>query len=97
MVGLNAWSSLPLTLGIELTIFASGVWLYTRATKARDAIGRWAFWGLVGVLLVAYFGNTFGPPPPSVKALAWAAQMQWLIVLWAYWVDKHRETVHQPS
>ncbi|MBT4703403.1 MAG: hypothetical protein HOB79_20200 [Rhodospirillaceae bacterium] len=91
MVGLNAWSSLPLTLGIELTIFSVGVWMYIRVTKANDAIGRWAFWGLVLFLLIIYAGNLFGSPPPSIEALAWVGQLQWLLVLWGFWIDKHRE------
>ena len=89
-VGLNAWSSLPLTLAIELPIFALGVWLYTRATSPRNAIGRWALVGLVAFLLAIYASNLFGPPPPSTIAIAWIGQAQWLLVLWAYWVDKHR-------
>lgn len=89
-VGFNAWSSLPLTLAIEIPLFALGVWLYTRATSPRDAMGRWGLVGLVTFLLVVYASNLFGPPPPSAIAIAWVAQAQWLIVLWAYWVDKHR-------
>lgn len=89
-VGLNAWSSLPLTLAIELPIFALGVWLYTRATSPRDAIGRWSLVGLVAFLLFVYASNLLGPPPPSAIAIAWLGQAQWLLVLWAYWVDKHR-------
>ena len=91
-LGLNAWSSLPLTLAIELPIFALGVWLYTRATTPRDAVGRWALVGLVAFLLVVYTSNLLGPPPPSAIAIAWMGQAQWLLVLWAYWVDKHRST-----
>jgi hypothetical protein len=94
--GLNAWSSLPLTLGIELAIFGGGVWLYSRATEARDAIGRWGFRGLVFVLLVIYAGNLFGAPPPNIQALAWAGHLQWLFVLWGFWIDRHREAVIRP-
>ena len=94
-IGLNVWSSLPLTLGIELIIFGGGVLLYTRATKANDAIGRWAFWGLVGFLLVVYASNIFGALPPSAEAIAWVGQLQWLIVLWGFWIDKHREPIRQ--
>jgi hypothetical protein len=89
-VGLNAWSSLPLTLAIEVPLFALGVWLYTKATTPRDAIGRWGLVGLVAFLLVVYAGNILGNPPPSVTAIAWVGQAQWLLVIWAYWLDKHR-------
>jgi hypothetical protein len=40
--------------------------------------------------VLIYGGNVFGPPPPSVPAVAWSAQALWLLVLWAFWVDRHR-------
>ena len=89
-VGLGLWSSLPATLVVELAIFAVGVGLYLRATRAVDRLGSIALWSLVGFLLVVYFGNVFGTPPPSVTALAWVGQAQWLLVIWAYWIDRHR-------
>ncbi len=90
LVGLGAWSSLPLTLAIEVPIFLSGVWLYARTTVAKNGRGRWGLWGLVAFLLVIYAGNLLGDPPPSVAAIAWLGQLQWLLVLWAYWLDRHR-------
>lgn len=90
VMGFNAWSSLPLTLAIELSIFFLGLWLYLRSTSARDAVGRWGVAGLALFLLVIYAGNIFGSPPPSAKAIAWAGQAQWLLVLWGYWLDGHR-------
>jgi len=91
VVGLSAWSSLPLTIGVEMSLFALGVWLYSRATKPVDGIGRWGLFGLVAFLLLVYGGNLFGSPPPNSKAIAWVGQSQWLLVLWGYWVDKHRQ------
>lgn len=90
LAGLNAWSSLPLTLLLEGALFAAGVWLYARATRAADALGRWGFYGLVAFLVLIYAGNLFGEPPPSALAIAWVGQAQWLLVLWAYWLDGHR-------
>jgi hypothetical protein len=90
-VGLGLWNSLPLTLVVEVPIFLAGCWLYSRATRARDGIGRWGFYVLVAFLLAMYGANLFGPPPPNVQAIAWAGHAQWLIVLWAYWLDRHRE------
>jgi hypothetical protein len=89
-VGLDAWSSLPLTVAIEVPLFAAGVWLYARCTKPRDRSGTWGFAGLVAFLLAIYAANLLGPPPPSVAAIAWAGQAQWLLVLWAFWIDSHR-------
>jgi membrane-bound metal-dependent hydrolase YbcI (DUF457 family) len=93
LVGFNAWSSLPLTLAIELPLFALGVWLYARTTKPVDRAGRWGFAGLVAFLLAIQAGNLLGPPPPSVEAIAWIGQAQWLLVLWGFWVDNHRRLI----
>lgn len=91
VVGLDAWSSLPLTLAIEVPLFGWGVWLYAANTTPRDAAGGWGFPALVAFLLVIYASNLFGAPPPSPVAIAWVGQSQWLLVLWAYWIDQHRQ------
>ncbi len=92
-VGLGAWSSLPLSLLIEVPLFLAGVWLYTRSTAPANKRGKWGLWSLVVFLLAIHAANLFGSPPPSVTAIAWAGQLQWLFVLWAWWVDKHRRPV----
>jgi len=91
-VGLGIWQSLPATLVMELGLFGVGIFLYRRATQARDAIGRWALWALVMLLVAIYAGNLSGPPPPSATAIAWVGQAQWLLVAWGYWIDRHRKT-----
>jgi membrane-bound metal-dependent hydrolase YbcI (DUF457 family) len=93
LFGLGLWSSVGATLAVELPIFALGLWLYVRATTALDAVGRWALWGLVVFLVAIYLANLFGEPPPNVTVLAWVGQAQWLLVVWGYWVDKHRRSV----
>jgi hypothetical protein len=97
LVGLHAWSSLPATLIIESVLFAVGVWSYGRTTRPTDASGRWGFAALVIFLAGIYAGNLFGAPPPSVAAIAWVGQAQWLLVLWAYWIDRHRLTKDQAT
>jgi len=89
-VGMNAWSSLPLTLAIEGSLFALGIFLYARVTSPADAIGKWGLAGLVMFLLVIYLGSLSGSPPPGAAAIAWVGQLQWLLVLWGYWIDRHR-------
>jgi hypothetical protein len=90
-LGLGLWNSVPGTLAVELTIFIAGVLLYARTTVARDRRGSLGLWSLVGFLLVVFFANAIGPPPPSAEAVAWAAQAMWLLVVWGYWVDRHRK------
>jgi hypothetical protein len=89
-VGLGLWNSLPGTLAAEAAIFAVGLLVYLRVTAPRDRPGSIGLWALVAFLVVAYLGNVFGPPPPSVTALAWSVQAMWLLVAWGYWVDRHR-------
>jgi len=91
-IGLGLWNSLPATLVVELAIFSAGVWLYLRFTRPTDRVGSIALWALIGFLVAIYFGNLFGTLPPNVTALAWVAQAQWLLVIWAYWIDRHRVT-----
>ncbi len=90
-VGLGLWNSLPATLVVEFLVFGIGAWLYLRCTRAADRTGSIALWALFGFLVIVHLGNLFGPPPPSVPAIAWSAQAQWLIVLWGYWIDRHRQ------
>ena len=96
-IGLGLWNSLPATLLVELGIFAVGVGIYLRSTRPLDRTGSVALWSLVGFLLVTYFGNLFGSPPPNVTALAWVGQAQWLLVIWAFWIDRHRVAEELPT
>lgn len=88
--GFGLWSSLAATLVVELAVFAVGLVLYLRTTTAKDRIGSIGLWSLVGFLVLVYAGNLFGAPPPSVRAIAWLGQAQWLIIVWGYWIDRHR-------
>ena len=89
-VGLGLWDSVAASQTVELALFALGVALYARSTRALDATGRWALWTLVALLLLIQLANVTGPPPPDVRALAWVGQLQWLLVLWGGWIDGHR-------
>jgi hypothetical protein len=90
-VGLGLWQSHAATLAIELPLFVAGIWLYVRATRAKDRIGRYSLIGLVAFLALVDLANLLGPPPPSVEAIAWVGNAQWLLVAWGYWVDAHRQ------
>jgi hypothetical protein len=91
--GLGLWHSRIGTLLVEGSLFAIGVWIYARATRALDRIGRWALIVLIAFLVLVYLGNVFGPPPPSVGAVVWSAQAIWLLVAWGYWIDRHRTMI----
>ncbi len=91
-VGLGLWHSTAGTIVVEGLLFVAGVWLYARTTRARDAIGRWAFWSLVGLLALFYVANLFSTPPANPGAVAWFGLLfGWLLVAWAWWIDRHRQ------
>jgi hypothetical protein len=89
--GLDIWNSLAGTLILELGLLAAGVIIYLRTTRAKDRTGVLSFWGLVLFLVVIYFMNLFGPPPPGEQEIAIVANAAWLMVFWGYWIDRHRE------
>lgn len=96
--GLGLWNSLPATLAAEAIAFSAGAVVYSRATAARDALGRWAWMAFVIVLAVLYVASVVGPPPPSVPVLAASSLAGWLLVAWAYVIDRHRTLlVRNPS
>jgi hypothetical protein len=94
-IGLGLWNSVGATVAIELPMFAVGVWLYLRATRPRDAAGRWGLMLLVVTLLAIYIGDAFSSAtPPSVGALtAVAALGGVLFTAWSWWADRHRTPV----
>lgn len=95
LLGFGLWNSLWGSLAVELLIFGIGVWLYAMSTAAKNNKGKYGFWSLVIFLLLIHVANVTGPPPPSVTAIAWAGQLQWLVVIWGYWLDGNRTLVNQ--
>ncbi len=90
MYGLELWSSIPATLGVEIVLFAAGLWIYLRATDARDRIGRWGF-GALAAFLVAGYVAAVGSVPPSIPALYISALVgAAILTLWSWWADRHR-------
>jgi membrane-bound metal-dependent hydrolase YbcI (DUF457 family) len=89
-LGFGLWNSVPGTLVVEFLLYATGVVLYLRSTVARDRVGVVSLWTLLLFLAIVELGNVLGPTPPSVLAVAWSGQAMWLLVAWAYWIDRHR-------
>lgn len=93
--GLGLWNNWAASLSVEIAVFAIGLWLYLRETRAKDRVGNVGLLSFVAFLLVAWAATLLGGAPPSVRALAWSGLMLWLLPLWATWFDRHR-TVRTP-
>jgi membrane-bound metal-dependent hydrolase YbcI (DUF457 family) len=90
--GLGLWNCVAATLVIELAMFLGGVLLYASATRARDRIGRWAFWAYVAFLVVLFIGDRFSAPPENAREIAWTGLIATIVLLaWAGWFDQHRD------
>jgi len=75
---------------VELILYGAGLWVYLRATEARDRIGRWGFIALAVFLVVVYV-SLIGAPPPSITGLYVSALAGVvLLTIWSWWADRHR-------
>jgi len=91
-VGLGLWNSIAGTIVVEVAMYALGVWIYARATRPRDGVGRWSFVALAAFLIVSYFANLASAPPPSFQVRGVSAIIATaILLLWTWWTDRHRE------
>ena len=91
-LGLGLWNYPGTTLAAESLMFIVGAAIYSSVTRERDRIGKIGLWALMATLVAIYFAALWGPPPPNSQAVAVAGHLSWLFVLWAYWVDRHRQS-----
>ena len=89
--GFGLWNIPAVAITVESLIFILGVYLYFSCTKPKDKTGTYASWGLVLFLVISHIMNLISPPPENVKLIAYVGLAMWLLVLWAYWADRHRE------
>jgi hypothetical protein len=96
--GLGLWNSIAGTLIVEVAMFAGGVWLYQRMTRARDTIGSYGFAVYVLVLLAVFVADPFSGPPTSVQALIWfTIVFECVFLTWTWWFDRHRDLRVEPA
>jgi hypothetical protein len=87
-IGLGLWNSLAGTVTFESLIFIVGVFIFYRVGRPLTRLKQILFWSLVLFLAAIYVMNLFGPPPPSEEPIALVGLSQWILVAWAYLIDK---------
>jgi hypothetical protein len=92
-MGFGLWNSVALTIIVEGLIFILGSYFYMTATKTKNKKGSFSLWGLLIFLSLIYVMNIVGPPPTETNAIAIVGMFQWLLIVWAYWIDRNREPV----
>ena len=101
-MGFGLWNSLPGTFLVETAIFIIGVVFYLRVSEEENGIGLWGLWALIFVLALIYIVYIFGPAPASETTIIVVGHLQWLLVIWGYWVDHNRfadplDIVYEPA
>jgi hypothetical protein len=91
-VGLGLWNSLPATIVVEGGLFLAGIYIYLRQTRARNWRGTVPLFVLLLILTVGFFGSMLGPPPPSVKVVAYMSIVGWVFLLLSVWADRNRSS-----
>ena len=88
-LGLGLWNNPTATLLVELVALAAGVAVYVGFRSHRHPVRPGRLAGVVLVLVAIYLVNFFGPPPPSVTAIA-VADIIGLLLLAAFaaWADR---------
>jgi membrane-bound metal-dependent hydrolase YbcI (DUF457 family) len=89
-IGIGLWNSWTAGIAVEILTFTVGIWIYRDLTRPKDAVGRYAVWGLMTLVLVVWIGSLVSGPPPSEMMVAWGALSMWIAVPWGWWGDKHR-------
>ena len=90
--GLGLWNSVAGTMIVEIAMFAAGVWIYMKTTRAKNAVGRFAAWAFIVVLLGIYVADRFSPPPENMREIGWTGLIATLVLVgWAWWFDRNRE------
>jgi len=83
--GAGLWNHPAAAVVLELVLFIAGSLLYFFSVKPRRKI---LFWVLVLLLAGIHLANIFGPPPPSISAVSWSANLMWIFVLMAWWLER---------
>lgn len=97
-LGLGLWNHVAATMATEIAMLAVGVWLYASATRARDRIGRYAFWAYAFVLLLLFIADRFSAAPPTVPQIIWSGIIaEAIFLLWPWWFDRRREASPSPA
>lgn len=89
-IGLGLWNYPVATVVVEGALFLLAIGIYARQTRPADRIGVIGFWSFVVFLILIYVLNLIAPPPEKVRDVAIVGLSAWLLVAWAWWLDRHR-------
>lgn len=86
-VGLGLWRNRHVSLSLELLTLVAAIIV---AKPFITSLVRWkrlTLYALLAVLVLIQLADTFSSPPTNIMAVAWSAQLIWVLILWAALVD----------
>jgi hypothetical protein len=86
--GLGLWRSIPGTFVVEGLLWVVAIAIFLRVRRPRGLQGQLALWSFVGVSTLLWATGPFSPPPPNAHALAQFALLGWIVVPWAWWIER---------
>lgn len=87
-VGLGLWNSVPGTFVVEGVLWLAAIVLFLKARRPRGANGNFAFWSFIVINTAMWATSPFQTPPPDERALALFGLVGWIVVPWAWWIER---------
>ena len=87
-VGLGLWNSVSATLVVEGVLWLAAIVLFLKARRLRGANGNVAFWSFIVVNTLMWVTGPFQAPPPNERSLALFGLVGWIVVPWAWWIER---------
>lgn len=89
--GFGLWNALVPAVLVEAALFAAGIAVYVKSTRAVGKMGSIGLWAFIFVLTASWLSGVFGPPPPGIEIVAWSALVFIPITLaWSRAIDRSR-------
>jgi len=93
--GLGLWNSIPATFIVEGMLWIGGIALFLSAIRPKGLNGQIALWSFILVSTFLWASGPFSPPPPDERSLALFALVGWIIIPWAWWIERTSQPVSQ--
>lgn len=95
--GLGLWNSVVGTFAVEGLIWIVTIAAFLGVRRPRGVHGQIAFWSFVLVSTLLWASGPFSPPPPDARSLATFALMGWIVVPWAWWIERTSSVASRQS
>jgi hypothetical protein len=90
--GLGLWNSMTGTYLVEGALWIAGIAVFLAVRRLRGWNGALAFWSFVVANTAIWVTSPFATPPPDERSLAVFALAGWIVLPWAWWIERTSET-----